>query len=152
MITYQQEKVSEIWDELMPLLFAHWTEIAHYQDISLDPDVEAYAKVEEMGALRCYTARADGLLVGYVVFFVRHNLHYRVSFQAVQDVLFLSPEYRHGGAGVKLIRYSERQLAEDGVQAVYHHAKRTNQVGKLLLRLGYEHIDEIYGKRLDTGE
>jgi hypothetical protein len=38
------------------------------------------------------------------------------------------------------------------VQVVYHHAKRTNRVGELLERLGYELVDEIYAKRLENKE
>ncbi len=152
MRTFTEELVSELWDELMPLLKDHWREIAHYQDIPLDPDIAAYEAVEEQAMLRCYTAREDDKLIGYAVFFVRRGMHYRGSLQAIQDVLFLLPEYRHGSIGVALIQYSERQLAAEGVQAVYHHCKTTNQVGRLLVRLGYELIDEVYGKRLDKGD
>jgi GNAT superfamily N-acetyltransferase len=152
MRTHQTERVSELWDEMYPLLEAHWEEIAHYKDIPLEPDVTAYAALEEAGALRCYTVRDADKLIGYAVFFVRRGMHYSGSLQAIQDVLFLLPEYRRGGTGPRLIRYSERQLAAEGVQAVYHHCKITNRVGGLLVRLGYELIDEVYGKRLDKGD
>jgi N-acetylglutamate synthase-like GNAT family acetyltransferase len=66
-------------------------------------------------------------------------------------VLFLHPEHRSGFAGVRLIQYAEKQLKTLGVQVVYHHAKRTNRVGELLERLGYEFVDGLYAKRLDRG-
>ena len=113
--------------------------------------MEMYSVIEEQGALRCYIARDDGKLIGYLSFFVRSNPHYKSSVQAVSDVLFLLPEYRRGGTGVLLIRHGERALKAEGVQAVYHHVKRTNQVGRLLVRMGYELIDEVYAKRLDSG-
>ena len=150
--TFTEELVSELWDELMPLLEDHWREIAHYQDILLEPDVAGYAAVEKQGMLRCYTARDGDRLIGYAVFFVRPNWHYRASLQASQDVLFLLPEYRQGGAGARLILHAECALSAEGVQVVYHHCKTTNQVGRLLVRLGYELIDEVYGKRLDKGD
>lgn len=151
MIEYSQEKVSTLWGEVMPLLEAHWDEIAHYKDILVDPDTALYEMVEEAGALRCYTARADGRLIGYLVFFVKHNGHYKSSLQAVQDVLFLLPQYRKGGVGVRLLKWAEEMLIAENVQVVYHHVKTTNQVGKLLVHLGYELVDEIYAKRLDKG-
>jgi hypothetical protein len=144
----REEKICTLWDEALPLLNAHWREITHYADIPLDPDIETYNKMEAIGALRCFTARDQGRLVGYAVFFIRHNLHYRSSLQAMQDVLFVLPEYR-GMLGIKLIRESERLLTSAGAQVLYHHVKRTNKVGELLVRMGYELIDEIYGKRLD---
>jgi hypothetical protein len=144
----REEKICTLWDEALPLLESHWREITHYADIPLDPDKDMYNQMEEIGALRCFTARAQGRLVGYAVFFIRHNLHYRSSLQAMQDVLFVLPEHR-ARLGVKLIRESERLLTSAGVQVLYHHVKRTNKVGELLVRMGYELIDEIYGKRLD---
>ena len=145
----KRERVVDIWAEAQPLLVAHWREIAHYQDIELAPEFSVYEVAEQHGNLRCYTARAGTKLVGYAVFFVRHNPHYRNSLQAVQDVLFVLPEHRKGMAGVRLIRHAEQSLKAEGVQVVYHHVKRTNQVGRLLGRLGYDLVEEIYSKRLD---
>lgn len=150
-VCYQAERASDIWDEIQDLLQAHWKEIAHYQDIPLVPDREAYMAAETQGQLRVYTVRDTCKLVGYGVFFVKPNIHYSTSLQAVQDILFLSPEYRKGRVGIQLIKHAERALAAEGVQAVYHHVKCSNQVGRLLARMGYELIDEVYGKRLDQG-
>ena len=146
---YQAELVSDLWEEVMPLLETHWREIAHYQDIALKPDIETYARLQAAGQLRCYTARDSGRLIGYVVFFVRPSLHYVTSLQAHQDVLFVALDYRKGMVGVRLIRFAEQRLKAEAVQVIYHHAKRTNKVGELLTRLGYELVDEIYAKRLD---
>jgi len=84
MIAFTEELLSATWDEMAPLMLAHWREIAHYPDIELDPDKEGYALAESAGLVRFYTARADGRLVGYVIFFVRPNMHYRASRQAAQ--------------------------------------------------------------------
>src|SRR5699024_275904 len=92
---YRAEPVARVWGELLPLLEAHYHEVAHYQDIPLCPDRERYEAVEANGMLRLYTARDDaGALVGYAVFFVQTNAHYATSLQAVQDVLFVHPDYR----------------------------------------------------------
>src|SRR5689334_18451912 len=86
--TFARETLTtELVDELLPLLRAHYLEIAHYQDIELDPDWDAYAVVQQNNALRVFTARQDGKLVGYCAFFLRKNMHYRKSLQAVNDVI-----------------------------------------------------------------
>lgn len=150
MATYQRERAQDLWGEIMPLLIEHKDEIAAYPDIPLDPDIEAYNAIEADGALRCYTARLAGVLVGYAVFFLRHNLHYRSSYQAVQDVLFIQLAHRHGRVGFGLIRFSERELKAEGVQAVYQHIKtKTPQTIALFEKLGYAPIDLIMGLRLD---
>lgn len=145
----QHEPFVDCWDEMKDLFREHYEEIAFYKDIELDPDEDAYVKLAARGLLRIYTVRDAGALVGYVMFLVRPNPHYRRSLNAVQDVLYLKPEYRRGRTGVTLIRVAETRLRAEGVQVVYHHVKRTNRVGQLLARLGYELVDEVYAKRLD---
>lgn len=156
-----RERAQDIFEEAIPLLRAHYREIAHYQDIPLDPDFDGYRALEDAGAIRCYTARASvdctdpaherceakGPLIGYAVFFVRRNLHYRGSLQAVQDILYVRPEHR--GTGLRLIRYADEQLRAEGVQVTYQHVKHEHNFGPALERMGYELIDLIYGKRLD---
>lgn len=150
MTTYQREPAQTLWSEILPLLHEHKEEIAHYPDILLDPDVDGYNFAEYAGLLRCYTARVNDGLVGYGIFIVRWNMHYRQSLQAVQDVLFVTKPHRYGRIGLGLIRFSERELTAEGVQVVYHHLKvSTPQTIALFHKLGYEDIDLIVGKRLD---
>lgn len=145
---FQRERSQDVFDEVMPLLELHWREIAHYQDIPLSPNFKQYAALEDAGLVRTFTARdSEKKLVGYAVFFVRHNLHYQSSLQASQDILFIHPDKR--GFGARFILWCDRQLKEEGVAVVYHHIKVAHNFGKLLERMGYEMVDLIYAKRLD---
>lgn len=144
-----------LWAETLPLLREHWREVAHYPDVPLDPDRDFYRSAESIGLLRVFTARADDgfsgtdRLVGYAVYFVKPNPHYKTSLQASQDVIYLDPSVR-GGTGYKFIAWCDQQLASEGVQAVYQHIKAAHNFGKLLERQGYELVDLIYAKRLDV--
>lgn len=148
---YARETLEQVADELQPLLEAHWREIAHFQDIELNPDWEFYAAMQEIGRLRFYTARHDGRLVGYCVFFVSPNRHYKQSLQAAQDILFLHPDYRNAGNGRALILFCDDQLRAEGVQATYQHVKAAHDFGPLLIHCGYQLVDLIYARRLDHG-
>lgn len=134
------------------MLVAHWEEIATWPDIRLDPDTGAYEALDDAGMLRMYTVRdaRSGTLAGYAAYIVRTHLHYRQSKQAVQDVLFLRTDYRRGQTGRQLIEYADAQLAAEGVQVVYHHVKTAHNFGPLLERIGYEHVENIYAKRLHS--
>lgn len=145
---FAKEFGRDIVEEIAPLLVLHYKEIAHYQDIPLEPALDKYLSIEDEGLLRVYTARKDGKLVGYSIYFIRHNLHYSSSKQALQDILFIHPEHR--GTGGKLIAWCDEQLRAEGVQAVYHHVKAAHNFGPLLERMGYKLIDLIYARRLDT--
>lgn len=151
MHTIQSERVANIWAELDPLLVEHWREVAHYQDITLDVDRERYESLEESGKLRCFTARVEGKLVGYLVYFVNTNAHYQGSLQAVQDVFFVDPEHRGSRLGAELLVASHWHLMSEGVQVVMQHVKvkQSLDFGPMLKTLGYEHVEAIYCKRLD---
>ena len=155
-VLFQREFFRAFFAEALPLIERHKAEIAHYPDIELDVDTEKYELSEKQETLRVYTARLNKgassplTLIGYALFFVGPSPHYKGSIQAVEDVLYVDPEQRQGRVGLDLIRYTEAELRREGVQAVYHHVKITHPaLGILLAREGYEHIDSIYGKRLD---
>lgn len=151
---FQRETLTHsLYEEMKPLLEKHFHEIAHYQDIPLDPAIDQYLMLEKCGALRVYTCRAlvDKIetLVGYCLFFVKANLHYKTSLQAAQDILFVHPSFRNIGFGEKFLSYCDDELQKERVQVVYHHVKQAHNFGPLLEKLGYALVDLIYGRRLD---
>lgn len=151
-MNFKRERAQDVWQEMMPLMQKHWEEIAHYKDIPLDPDLETYFKMEDAGILRVFTAREDdGKLVGYAVYFIKHNLHYKSSLQALQDIIYVDPSKR-GIFSPKFILWTEMQLASYGVQVVCQHIKvATPHTIEFFHKLGYSDIDLILGKRLDGG-
>ena len=132
-----------------PLLYEHYREIAHYHDIPLDPDWELYAAMDQADKPRLFTVRDDDRLIGYGVFFVNINRHYKSSLQALQDVFFLLPEYRGARIGAQFIKYCDEQCKSEDIQVIYHHIKAAHDFGPLLINSGYELVDLIYAKRLD---
>lgn len=131
------------------LLERHWREIAYYEDIPLDVDWNFYQEADKRGLLRIFTVRDGEELVGYAVYLVRHAPHYKSSLQAVQDVIFLAPEYRRGSAGLQLVGYADAMLAAEGVQLTYHHSKVKQPIDIILRRQGYQLIERVWGKRHD---
>lgn len=133
------------------VLLRHWSELTHYPDIPLDVDWNRYELAEKLGKLRAFTARVGDRLVGYVAFFVDYNGHYRSSLQAVQDVLYLLPEYRaRPRVGLRLIAFADHELAREGVQVAYQHQKLAHPaLGRLLQISGYEPMETLWVKRLD---
>jgi GNAT superfamily N-acetyltransferase len=146
-VVYGLERIEDVLEEIRPLLATHWEEIAHYRDLPLDPDWDKYRATEERGALRIFTARIEGRMVGYLIYIVTPGLHYRSTLQATQDIYFVVPEHR-GGLGRRLLRFADACLKEEGVQVIYQHVKAAHNFGPMLERQGYVLIDLIYGKRL----
>jgi GNAT superfamily N-acetyltransferase len=149
---FQQERFVDWIEEALPLLRRHWHELAHYSDIPLDIDRKGYTALCAAGLMRIYTARLADKLVGYAVFIVGKNGHYHGSGpMAKQDVLYVDPAHRRGSLGIRLVRYADEMLRFDGVNVVYHHVKLAHPaLGRVLEHLGYEPIETLYGRRLDT--
>lgn len=148
-ITYQQELLYSVEHEIKPLLLTHWEEIAvNKEKIKLNPDWDAYYNLEETGALRIFTARLEGVLVGYFVVIVSRSLHYKDHLFANNDVIFLLPEHRVGLTGPNLMGFAEKCLKEDGVSLLVVNTKCHKPFDKLLVWLGYNKVETVYSKYL----
>ena len=147
---FQREKVYDLWSEVMPLLEAHYREIAHYQDIPLEPDRPLYEMAEASGSLRVFTARAGShdALVGYAAYFVREHPHYVSLLNATMDVVFLLPAFR--GNGLEFIAWCDSQLKAEGVETVTQHVKVKHDFSPMLERMGYEWVEKIMVRRLQV--
>ena len=147
---FQRESVSQtLLTEIAPLLTLHFSESEHFKDITLEPNFEAYTELDALGFLRVFTVRIDKELVGYSILFVMPSYHYKNSIQATHDVLFVKKEHR--GLGRSFIQYCDSELRNEGVQVVYQSVKLAANFGPMLERIGYQHVDNVYYRRLDRG-
>lgn len=142
----QQETLSQFLPEALPLLTAHWQEIAvNIDTVPLHINTALYEALDTNGALHITTAREDGKLVGYAVYIVGKNLHYDVL-MAESDVFFLLPAYRKGFAGLRMLRSAERHLECIGVQRIVQRCKVAHDCGILFERMGYTNTEKVYVK------
>jgi len=145
--TYQQEFMATVVSEMRTLIEQHWAEIAVNRDkIRLNPDFDAYADLEQANILRIFTARDGGRLVGYFLVFCKRNIHYMDHVFAVNDIIYLHPDYRRGLTGVKLIKFAEKCLAEDGVSVLVINTKTHRPFDAVLERLNFNLTERVYTK------
>lgn len=143
------ENLAKVRREIEPLLEEHWKEIALNKDkIKLNPDWRAYADLDSINALRIYTARKDGKLMGYFVIIVSKSLHYRDHLFANNDIIFLTKPARKGLTGVKLIKFALDSLEAEGVTKVHINTKAHQPFDAILERLGFEEIERVYSLML----
>jgi GNAT superfamily N-acetyltransferase len=142
---YQLESLYNVKEEIKPLLEKHWEEIALNKDaIKLNPDWEAYAKMDAAGQVRIFTARDNGELVGYFVVFVSTSLHYKDHKFANNDIIFLKKEYRKGLLGAKLIKFAVSHLKDENVSLLNINTKVHQPFDGLMERLGFNLIERVY--------
>lgn len=143
-----RERVQDVMAEIRPLLEAHGAEVGHW-DIPLDIDFNRYLQADDADILRIYTARVDGELVGYAIYFLLFGTHFKSTRSAFEDGFYVMPERRDSGLWLQLLMYAERELTTDGAKLISQHQKvQFPQFATGLAALGYEHIDNVWGKRL----
>lgn len=146
-VKYQQEFLDSVVDDTKPLLEEHWEEVALNKDkIKINPDWDAYYTLEGQGNLKIFTARSEGVLVGYFVVLVSPHIHYKDHLFAKNDLIYLSPEYRKGFTGVKLIKFAEKCLKEDGVSVMVVNTKNHKPFHKIMEFLKFSPAETLYSK------
>lgn len=149
MIALATETIADVVGEIEDLIAMHYDEIAADKHvIKLDPDWGRYQALERDSALRIFTARDEGKLVGYSVFFLIFHHHYKSNLFAQNDMLYLMPDQRKGLAGIRLLRYSEAQLTKDRVDKIMWNVNVKNDWRVILTRMGYVERDVIMAKAI----
>lgn len=147
MIEYKEESFDNVIGEIKPLLDLHYEEIANNKDvIKLNPDYDMYKKLCDGGIMRIITARDADKLVGYCICVIRYHLHYKDSLTALNDIFYISKDYRKGLIGVKLFIKTEEILKKYGVQRVIMNTKMHHDVGAIFDRLGYKETERVFTK------
>lgn len=147
MIKYQQEFLDTCEKDCQELIRLHWEEIAVNKDkIKLNPDWDAYHALEQNQRLKIFTARSEEELVGYFVVITGSNLHYKDHVFAVNDILYLKKEYRKGRTGIKLIKFAEKYLRDDGVSVLNINTKVHKPFDVLMEHMGFGLVERVYSK------
>ena len=147
-ITYQEERIGDFLEEVKPLLQKHYEEISASKAFPLSPDYVAYVQMQSLEMLTCVTCRDDGVLIGYIAYFVKPHLHYLTCKTAVEDLYFIEPEYRKGMTGIKLFKKAEEVLKAKGVQRIIMSCKTNLDHTKIFERLGYRFFEKHFDKFL----
>jgi GNAT superfamily N-acetyltransferase len=130
------------------LIYRHYQELAlHQGQIPLSPDVEKYEAADKLGMAHIVTVRHEGKLVGYFIAAIIGHLHYKnAGPMATTDIYYLSPEFRTGGIGLKMLLFLEESLKAKGVVKIYLSTKAHQDHGPLFEALGYQLSDRVFTK------
>lgn len=148
MISYGKEILTDsLLDEMVPLLEAHYNEIAWKKDkIKLSINRGKYLGMQDMGIVKTFTARDGGQLIGYAVFFISTHMHYKDTKFATNDVVYLEPSKRGRGSGALLLEVAERHLVNWGCEVINLHVKNCLNWAPLAEKLGYEPVEQTWSK------
>ena len=148
-IKYQQEFLDNVRDEALALIENHFSEVYPARDVyDLDMDWDTYAKLEELGMLKIFTSRDEGKLIGYLWVIVSPNIHSKGNYTACDDGLFVASSHRGKSVAVKLIKFVEKCLKEDGFKTFHLVGTAEKPIDSLVERMGYKQIETKFQKVL----
>lgn len=146
-ITYQEELYNDVVDEIQPLITQHWLEIANNKDrIVLNPDYEKYKLLNQAGILKIFTVRDFGRLIGYFIVICQQHMHYSDHVYAMNDIIYIDPDYRGSTIAYKLLRSVEKRLKQDGVSVLMINMKVHAPFDRLLESLKFSNTERVYTK------
>jgi len=149
-ITFMVEWFSEVYGELLPLLHEHYGEISTHKDhgVPLEPMEEVYRAREADGSLLMVIGREEGEIVAYLVAFIAPGLHYRSCLTCSPDIFFVREDKRTGMAGVRMMRFVEKELRRRGVKRWAMGSKVKHDASALFRYLDFEPVETTYEKWL----
>ena len=144
------ETYDQVIGDITPLLAEHHKELGPYQEeMPFDPELGLYRKASDAGLARIYTARLDTGLVGYAIYFIRPNPHYRSTGWAISDIIWVHPKHRNFGIGNGLYEFIEKDLKAQNVFVLHTTTKKNHPaLGMLLESRGHVLVELGYQKRL----
>ena len=146
MITYQEEDAETFRGDVEPLLTAYYDETIVDLGLKFDADFAAYIDANERGRMVCIGARDDGKVIGIACFFITPYLYSRNYILAIQDLLYIVPEYRKGWTGIRLIKTAEKLLKSRGVGMIDLVCRPHMDNTSLYERLGYKYAEKRFSK------
>jgi GNAT superfamily N-acetyltransferase len=151
-VTIQTEKWATFYPDGSSIFPEHHKELALYpEEIPLSIDEAKYELLDKADILLIVTARDEGRLVGYWLWFIMPHPHYAAAGpMALTDMYFVLPEYRRG-VGAKLEVASEAEYTKRGCVKAITSCKAHRDHRPFFERLGWELSDYTMVKLLKKG-
>jgi GNAT superfamily N-acetyltransferase len=156
MITYQLEQVRDVLDEAKVHFEAHWDEIAsNKHSRAFNPDFDLRLGAERRGNLVCATAREDGRVIGYIVWWVFPDPNAAPALTAETDIYYVEDRPARARIMLKMIKFSLEHLARLGIRNPRPRTKlkmvgRGRGAGRIWEALGFQPFEIIYTTTLPS--
>jgi GNAT superfamily N-acetyltransferase len=143
---FQKENFNRTLRESIKLFLENHRETSFTPDVILYPDFVKYSELEVAGQLEFMTIRFQGDLVGYAIFFIEEEIRHKGLMNAIQDALYISKAHR--GIGLQFIKFCDEILVQREVNCIWRQSTSKLKIGKVYERLGYEHVQNTYLRRI----
>jgi GNAT superfamily N-acetyltransferase len=123
--------------QVMRLAQDHSDEVGKSPFTRVNPQLDYYRAAYDAGLIVSLFASAEDVIVGYSInFLVPHSIYGDVL-MLKNDLLYVAPEYRPKGLGVRLVRATEHAAEERGARAMVWNAVPDSALHWMQLHRGY---------------
>lgn len=148
MIEYIVCNPVDIYDELLPLFEANYSDDPRASHIPLDIDTALYDKLYKDGRLVFIAAKEEETFIGYLVAHLSQHQHCKQTTVANFDAVYVLPEYRGDGIFDDLLETAEEILEDAGVSRLSTKFRNVEMAEKVLEGKGYSLEEVSYAKNL----
>jgi hypothetical protein len=147
-IEYKIANNKEVFNEVSQMFEKHYEELSATKGFKLNPDYDIYWEADKRNTLKTIVALKNDEIIGYIVYFVGINLHYKDCLLATEDIYYLKPEYRKGLIGPRMFVFAEKYLKSIGVNMIRYSTKTHLDNSRLFEFLGCNFVEKVYTKEL----
>lgn len=149
MISIGVERLADCWDDIIRLGSLHWKETMEWQHgrQEFSPSRDRYQCYEDLGILVLFVVRDDGRYAGHGMMYLTPSMHTQALI-AVEDFMFLLPEYRNNGTGRLLYETVEAEMWRRGAVEICVTAKPGSRSARMLEAMGCTLTDLRYSKHI----
>jgi hypothetical protein len=150
MLTFREERVADVWDELYPLACEHHRSSQNYKRHEpFCPSRARYEQYNDAGLYKLLTARDHGLLAGYFGAYLMQSMYSQLPILR-EDAFYLSPACRGGRNALRFLQFIEEYLRQEVPTEMLFSCETDNDSGikRLLAHLDYFPAIMVWSKCL----
>jgi hypothetical protein len=149
-VTIVRERYSQrLCEELLPLLKKNWVRTESYiGGLEVDPDFERYKRLDAMDMVTCVTARIEGLLIGYAIYFTSFSSHHKTVKTGHGDMIYVEDEPGMGHIVFDLLKECERLQRAANVFCTGWFVRKESRFYAILRSRGYVDDEIMMEKKL----
>lgn len=154
MLDYRVEPLTqELIEEMVPRQREYYEEVAGpFHNFGPDVDWKTYLIAEQTNRLKVICGRNEAKqLHAVAVLVIMPHQHY-ACICASLPLLFLTPEYRGGREGIRLLRLAESVSLGAGAQMLMTHGGVHNGVYKIFEKMDYQDFGRYFVKVLPNSD
>lgn len=142
---YARENLTRaLWAEASGLTYFHNEEVGLLPREDFSPDWEKFSLLDSNNTLEIFTARNDGMLVGYATYMIGKHHYYSGRRFATQDLIYMKREYR-GKQAFEFMKFINEKLKFCGVDIIICSTAKIDYSGALKA-LGYSEVGKTYAR------